>query len=99
MKDIFATHLIKVILVSHTAVALHNFQEEPVVKMYFTPGIPNSIEEKEYCPHWLCIILSPRFLLGSISVTKTISGFCFSDQAICISSSILVLVESSATLN
>jgi hypothetical protein len=41
--------MIKVILASHTAAALHNFQKEPVVEMYFTPGIANSIEEKEYC--------------------------------------------------
>jgi hypothetical protein len=50
--------LIKVILASHTAAALNKFQKEPVVETYFTLGIPNSIEEKEYCPHWLRIVLS-----------------------------------------
>jgi hypothetical protein len=69
-KIFIAAHLIKVILASHTAAALHKFQKEPVVEMYLTLGIPNSIEEKEYCPHWLCVVLSAPVSFLAVSVLR-----------------------------
>lgn len=90
--------MIKGILASPIAATLHKFHKEPVVEMHFTLHIPNSIEEKENCPYWLCIILSaPGSFLAVLVFMKTNSVFWTRPFAAALQS-LFELTGSTATL-